>query len=692
MIKGKNRLFQPIIMLLTIVSLILAGFSGPEPGVSAAAAKDKPAFKQNGSIVLSVGATYKLEIVNKPSGASYSWSSDKKAVAAVDQNGLVKAASAGNANITCKISVNNKTTALTAKVIVKEANMNPSAEPAKVPVDKNGFDSNGRMVAYFGSPVIDGNTDPIWNKAQAVSPLHVSSNIDTSATFKALWDDRALYILAEVKDSDLSVQSGTPYMQDSVEVFLDENNNKTQEYGPDDLHFRVNYENLLTVDNGTAERYYTAARRTKDGYIIEARIALNTKPDNGKVLGIELQVNAAQGTERIGTINVFDSTGTAWNDTTKFGEVLLTGKKKGDVSGLNSYDLINLIKSTLKLDLKLYKNANIVTDAIASAFAENIVTDHKVTQEQIDKQYAAIKDAISKLEMTEEAANEKYFKPVPDEYRVESSKPGTIETLTYQADNLTGGLDDKKLHVYLPYGYDPSNSNQKYNVLYLMHGGGENEDLLFGGPGQSRELKKILDNMIANGDIEPLIVVTPTFYGGKDDVALFHEELINKVVPLVETKYNTYAQSGSLSDLKASRAHRAFGGFSMGSVTTWYTFIHALDYFKYYMPLSGDSWILEQRGGGLQPKETAEYLANVVKKSGYKPQDYYIFSATGTQDIAYPNLKPQIDAMKQLTDVFIYSSDTKKGNFYFIAADGGTHAWNWQNQYIYDILPDLFRG
>ena len=186
------------------------------------------------------------------------------------------------------------------------------------------------------------------------------------------------------------------------------------------------------------------------------------------------------------------------------------------------------------------------------------------------------------------------------------SKPGTIESLTYKTPNLTGGLDDKKLNVYLPHGYDASDAGKKYNVLYLMHGGGENEDLIFGGPGQSKELKKILDNMIANGDIEPMIVVTPTFYGGKNDVALFHEELINDIVPLVETKYNTYAESASLEDLKASRAHRAFGGFSMGSVTTWYTFVHCLDYFKYYMPLSGDSWVIEQRGGGLKPAETAE--------------------------------------------------------------------------------------
>ncbi|MGO4268507.1 hypothetical protein AB4Z22_01470 [Paenibacillus sp. TAF58] len=50
--------------------------------------------------------------------------------------------------------------------------MKPSTELVKVPVDKNGFDSSGRMVAYFGSPVIDGNTDPVWNKAQAVSPKY----------------------------------------------------------------------------------------------------------------------------------------------------------------------------------------------------------------------------------------------------------------------------------------------------------------------------------------------------------------------------------------------------------------------------------------------------------------------------------------------------------------------------------------
>lgn len=94
---------------------------------------------------------------------------------------------------------------------------------------------------------------------------------------------------------------------------------------------------------------------------------------------------------------------------------------------------------------------------------------------------------------------------------------------------------------------------------------------------------------------------------------------------------------------------------------------------------SRDSWIIEQRGGGLKPKEAGKYLANVARESEKYPKDYYTFSTTDNQDIAYPNLEPQIDAIKQLTGVFIYSSDTNKGNFYFIAADGGTHAWSWQN-------------
>jgi hypothetical protein len=309
---------------------------------------------------------------------------------------------------------------------------------------------------------------------------------------------------------------------------------------------------------------------------------------------------------------------------------------------------------------------------------------------------------------------EKQFRALPDEYRleVEKEKMGTIERLQYIVPNLGNGKDIKHLNVYLPYCYDTNDKNIKYNVLYLMHGGGEDENLIFGGPGQNRELKNILDNMIANGDIEPIIVVTPTFYGLKNrskykkevynvesvdhpipimEVKYFHDELINDLIPFVETKYNTYAMSGNKEDLIKSRQHRAFGGFSMGSVTTWYTYINCLDYFKYFIPLSGDCWVFGPKAGSSKAKETAEYLANIPKLNDYTPEDYYIFCATGNLDIAYPNMYPQIYAMKEMKDSFIYSPDINEGNFYFIVCDGADHTWHWVNQYIYNILPDLFK-
>ncbi|GBF74954.1 glycoside hydrolase [Paenibacillus sp. 598K] len=688
--KGSRALQQTVTAFMSVISLLLMSILGPFSVVPAAAAPSIPYLAPKGPVTLSAGHTHAFEIANLPKDAKAVWSSDRKAVATVDQSGKVQAVGPGTATISCVLTSDNKQEILAAKVIVKEEAM--KTEPVKIEVDKNGVDAQGRMIAYFGSPVIDGNADPIWAAAQPIVPQHISPKIDTSVSFRALWDDHALYILAEVKDKELSAQSNTPHMQDSIEIFLDENNDKTKEYGPDDLHIRINYENKMTIDNGNPDMYYTAAKRTKDGYLVETRIALKAKPENGTVFGIELQVNDAKGAERIGGINVFDGSGTAWHDPSKFGEIVLAGKSARDVSGNNPYELLNLVKRALKLDVKRYTNANIVSDAVTNAMAENILGDSAVTQEQIDRQYAALQAAMGKLIMTDEAANEKYFTPLPDAYRLQSDKPGIIETLHYQTPNTENGLDDKKMHVYLPYGYDAKASDKKYNVLYMMHGGGENEDLLFGGPGQEKELKRIVDHMIANGDIEPMIVVTPTFNGGKKDVALFHEELLAKIIPTVETKYNTHAKSGSLEDLKASRAHRAIGGFSQGAVTTWFAYINALDYFKYFIPLSGDSWVIELRGGGLKPKETAERLAEVARKSGYKPQDYYIFSATGDLDIAYPNLKPQVDAMKQLSDVFIYSSNPKKGNFYFLEAEGGTHAWGWQNQYIFDILPDLFHN
>ena len=559
-------------------------------------------------------------------------------------------------------------------------------ELERVAVDEYGLDSNGRMVAYYGTPVIDGEVDEVWSKAVVVTPKHITSGVKTTAQFRALWDDRALYFLAEVRDDQLSDGSVNTYEQDSFEVFIDEGNDKTKEYGIDDVHYRVNFKNLRTADNGDLERFYSKAKVVEGGYIVEARVALQSVPFNGKILGVELQVNEAKGSTRLGTINVFDATGTAWENTARFGEIILLGRPDDAVAGIDPYQLLALIDIAKELDPSIYANYEVVADAVKAA--EAFLAGHVDNQRQIDDQVAALKAAMDQLKPS---ANEKVFYPLPSKYKLLSSQQGTIEVVHYQAPNRSGGKDNKKLLVYLPYGYYDEGNNRKYNVLYLMHGGGENENLLFGGPGQNTELKRIIDNMIAFGDIEPLIVVTPTFYGGVNDAGDFHKELVDVVIPLVETKYRTHLTNGDREDMKDTRNHRAFGGFSMGGLSTWYTFIFALDYVKYFMPLSGDCWIIPASAGANRARLTAEYLQNVVRAGGYEPTDYYLLCATGDQDIAYGNMLPQINAMKQLKDTFIYSGDVSQGNFYFMVAKGGTHWWGWVNQYIWNILPDMFR-
>jgi len=556
----------------------------------------------------------------------------------------------------------------------------------RVSVDEYGLDSNGRMVAYYGTPVIDGEVDEVWSKAVVVTPKHITSGVKTTAQFRALWDDRALYFLAEIRDDQLSDQSVNTYEQDSFEIFIDEGNDKTKEYGIDDVHYRVNFKNLRTADNGDPERFYTKTKVVEGGYIIEARVALQSVPANGKVLGLELQVNEAKGSTRLGTINVFDATGTAWENTARFGEIILFGRPDDAVAAIDPYQLLALIDIAKDLDSNLYVNYKVVADAVTAA--EAFLADQVDNQQQIDDQVAALKATMDQLKP---AAADKVFYSLPNKYKLLSSEQGTIEVVHYQAPNRSGGKDNKKLLVYLPYGYYDEGNDRKYNVLYLMHGGGENENLLFGGPGQNTELKRIIDNMITLGDIDPLIVVTPTFYSGVNDAGDFHKELVDVVIPLVETKYRTHLTNGDRDEMKATRNHRAFGGFSMGGLSTWYTFIYALDYVKYFMPLSGDCWIIPTSAGADRARLTAEYLHNVVNAGGYQPTDYYLLCATGDQDVAYGNMLPQINALKQLKDTFIYSGDVSKGNFYFMVAKGGTHWWGWVNQYIWNILPDLFR-
>ena len=276
---------------------------------------------------------------------------------------------------------------------------------------------------------------------------------------------------------------------------------------------------------------------------------------------------------------------------------------------------------------------------------------------------------------------------------------GTIEKVVYRTTNREGLLRVKKCQVYLPYGYDEDDPDKRYDILYLIHGGGGNQDAWL----DCCKVKNMLDYAISSGEVKPLIVVFPCFYkekvprtgridrdAEKNNTLLFIRELADELIPAVEGHYHTWSDGAGHNALLRSRAHRAIGGFSMGSCTTWFAFTNLLDLFSRFVPLSGDCWAVEPMGGKSNPAETAEALKNAVLQAGFTADDFRIFSATGSEDPACEALVPQMEAMKHFPDIFRFDDDFTKGNAHFFLQEGYVHSYEHVMQYLYNYLPVLF--
>ena len=283
---------------------------------------------------------------------------------------------------------------------------------------------------------------------------------------------------------------------------------------------------------------------------------------------------------------------------------------------------------------------------------------------------------------------------IPTEYKHPVEQAGTLEKLTYQTwesfsyEDHTQELT-KEAWVYLPYGYS---EEQNYNVFYLSHGGWSNETTIMGTNEEPHTFKYVIDHAIQNGKIQPLIIVLPTYNNtsssdsGDYSLALkltdqFHKELLNDLIPAVESRYSTYAENTTPAGIAASRDHRGFGGFSMGSVNTWCTFRYCLDYFRYFMPMSG-SYTAD-----------GEYMAEQVRESGHTWDDFFIFSASGTDDFAYSAFKRQIMAMGDVEDgTFRFTDNEADGNLAFLEREGYTHNGTASDEYTYNGLRFFWNG
>ncbi|MFC4601691.1 endo-1,4-beta-xylanase [Cohnella hongkongensis] len=189
-----------------------------------------------------------------------------------------------------------------------------------------------RSNAMFGTPSIDGTAEGIWSRTPAMPVERYQTAWHGAAgTAKALWDDRNLYVLIQVSDEELDKSSPNAWEQDSVEVFLDEDNGKTTFYQSDDGQFRVNFDNEASFNPpALADGFESAVRVSGTNYTVEMKIPFRAiAPANGRTIGFDAQINDARGGARQSVAAWNDTTGTGYMDPSVFGVLTLLGKGGG---------------------------------------------------------------------------------------------------------------------------------------------------------------------------------------------------------------------------------------------------------------------------------------------------------------------------------------------------------------------------
>lgn len=306
--------------------------------------------------------------------------------------------------------------------------------------------------------------------------------------------------------------------------------------------------------------------------------------------------------------------------------------------------------------------------------AESVNTTNNVNENTADKKTNQITgDFVEELE----AVPDEYIKPL-------ENTPQTVE-VTYTHKDHT-----KSAVVYLPPDYDESN---KYNILYILAGVRADHTAFFNEAGSAAVLKNIFDHMITNRDVEPFITVNLAFYPSKDVtfensnisdlLEDFNEELRDIVIPLMETKFSTYADSTSAEDLVKSRKHRAFSGFSLGGGVCWNTLANDIDYFYYFAPMAAGSLDDYLDNGGV-----GAVLESKMKELEYDNDDFFIFACEGTDDVTYRKMQKLIKRFrKKYSHIFTFTdTDKSKGNITYKLQQGGNHRYRYAYEYLYNSL------
>jgi enterochelin esterase-like enzyme len=221
------------------------------------------------------------------------------------------------------------------------------------------------------------------------------------------------------------------------------------------------------------------------------------------------------------------------------------------------------------------------------------------------------------------------------------------------------------LYMYTPPGYD-ENASEKYPVLYILHGGGEDER----GWASQGKTDLIIDNLIAEKKAIPMIVVMPDgnfpLNGfGEESLKVFEKELKQSIIPFLEKNYR----------VKTEAKYRALAGLSMGGIQTLYVGINNTELFS-YLGIFSSGWIMPAQND-LADKQY-DFMKNNPDKIKNNLNLLWI-GIGGKEDIAYNNCQAMMKKLDELKVKYMYSEYP------------GGHTWPvWRNN-LYNFAQLLFK-
>ncbi|MBV9988250.1 MAG: esterase [Chitinophagaceae bacterium] len=221
----------------------------------------------------------------------------------------------------------------------------------------------------------------------------------------------------------------------------------------------------------------------------------------------------------------------------------------------------------------------------------------------------------------------------------------------------------RQCYVYTPPAYD-SNATARYPVLYLLHGGGEDER----GWSQQGKADLILDNLIAAKKAVPMIIVMMdgNFNGGFGEQSLknFENELKQSVIPFVDNNFRTETGANS----------RALAGLSLGGLQTLYAGLKNTSMFSQLGVFSSGWWSNQPALSDPQ----YEFMKNNAAAINSNLKTFWI-SQGGKEDIAYNNNKIMMGRFDELGIKYVYSEYP------------GGHTWPvWRNN-LFNFAQLLFK-